>query len=1249
MKWVQPIAQSKGLTVRNFQSDWQNGMVFCAILHDYFPHLIDFNSLNPDNKEQNLQKAFAGFEKVGIPALLDAVDIAVVPEKLSILTYLGHLQSRLGRRSKGSFSMSNGIDEIISLGKSPSAPGSPAQVSSPSLEAPAPVRPVIEPEIPNSHSASQEHLVDSDVGVIGAIETAPLQSLTGHRAVPPGRRQPTRTPSSAVMTGPYVPPPMDSPVGHVTGDEESVSNGVSAEIDASQDTSSSPEEPTEKDFTPTTGSTARHPGGFSLFGTFDPSKNRLLRAPSQAVGSSSSAPDEITSPHSTETITPRAPNVIQEAIDKVKSELESKHLEALRALKLELAASKRDAEEARQALEAEREMAEKFKAQQQALSESQLESRLVEQRKTSDEAYNKLKAEFEAYRGEKTSGLEASRAEFESLLQQHQNLIAAHKQLQDAAAAHEKATSDQQASNQASTASAIATLESQVAQLKEHLEASQKNASQAQELVQASEAKVKGLLEQLDQEREKSSQTLISLQQAENAASLGTSASHAEVSQLKEALERQSKNHETEKRELLSKMEQLEASFVEAKQAQEAEYEAERTKLKRAMEAIDAEKLELQQIHQAAVAERQKAEIALERVQTERSLLESHRTSVGTSEAPNNTLIEAIAATREELATLQKLVETNSATTAIHNDSISSKLATLDQDAQSAKEPIQRASQLANEMVVIRTKLRELDSTTSKLKATTETNVEAFTAAISGLQNSNNQLNERITPTQLEPIISSIVAHKLPSVVRSSTSQLESTINTLSERINSLENENQLLKKQIETVATSSASTTSPTASVSAGLSADEIKALIEVSVANALQQQQQQAPQKMSGRSLPPTPAAHAAPRADGLAAEQARSEDLRREQEEKARAEATLRREQEKALALQEQETQRRDLLRRQLELERQAMLDAQERAQREANMRIEVEKIEEERRMELRAARARAEEEERARMQLLEERARMEQVALETEKARLAKLAQDQADAAAEAARQDQVKREAAAAEAARQEQLNREAAAAETARQEQFNREAAAVEAARQEQLNREASAAEAARQEQLKREADAERIRQEAQREREEAEARTRQAEEAERTRLAQKKKEAEELALSEQLAAAERAKQAQLQKEAEERARIEQDAKRLVAASQPAQSSPGTKKSLFDDVFDFSAPTTKTASPTGKKVSLFDDDDDDDLIFGAKKTSTPSTPAKKKSIFDDDDDDSDPFKPKTDAKKTAAPKSFLDRLTSAFN
>lgn len=42
MKWVQPIAQAKGLSVRNFQSDWQNGYVNVPplLLQEHLSHIL---------------------------------------------------------------------------------------------------------------------------------------------------------------------------------------------------------------------------------------------------------------------------------------------------------------------------------------------------------------------------------------------------------------------------------------------------------------------------------------------------------------------------------------------------------------------------------------------------------------------------------------------------------------------------------------------------------------------------------------------------------------------------------------------------------------------------------------------------------------------------------------------------------------------------------------------------------------------------------------------------------------------------------------------------------------------------------------------------------------------------------------------------------------------------------------------------------------------------------------------------------
>jgi hypothetical protein len=63
-------------------------MVFCALAHAYFPDMINFDSLDPNDNINNCNKAFEVFEKAGIPRLLDGEDIGVTPEKRSIQTYV---------------------------------------------------------------------------------------------------------------------------------------------------------------------------------------------------------------------------------------------------------------------------------------------------------------------------------------------------------------------------------------------------------------------------------------------------------------------------------------------------------------------------------------------------------------------------------------------------------------------------------------------------------------------------------------------------------------------------------------------------------------------------------------------------------------------------------------------------------------------------------------------------------------------------------------------------------------------------------------------------------------------------------------------------------------------------------------------------------------------------------------------------------------------------------------------------------
>jgi Ca2+-binding EF-hand superfamily protein len=77
--------------VQDFHVSFQDGMAFCALIHRHRPDLINFDELNPENKLENLNKAFEiCAEHLDIPKLLDAEDIVNIPrpDERSIMTYV---------------------------------------------------------------------------------------------------------------------------------------------------------------------------------------------------------------------------------------------------------------------------------------------------------------------------------------------------------------------------------------------------------------------------------------------------------------------------------------------------------------------------------------------------------------------------------------------------------------------------------------------------------------------------------------------------------------------------------------------------------------------------------------------------------------------------------------------------------------------------------------------------------------------------------------------------------------------------------------------------------------------------------------------------------------------------------------------------------------------------------------------------------------------------------------------------------
>ena len=90
--WAKKVTKDyNNVNILNMTTSWRNGLGFCAIIHHHYPHLIDYDSLDPDDVFGNNSLAFnVAEQQLGIPALLDPRDMVECEllDRLSILTYL---------------------------------------------------------------------------------------------------------------------------------------------------------------------------------------------------------------------------------------------------------------------------------------------------------------------------------------------------------------------------------------------------------------------------------------------------------------------------------------------------------------------------------------------------------------------------------------------------------------------------------------------------------------------------------------------------------------------------------------------------------------------------------------------------------------------------------------------------------------------------------------------------------------------------------------------------------------------------------------------------------------------------------------------------------------------------------------------------------------------------------------------------------------------------------------------------------
>jgi actinin alpha len=101
--WCKKKTQGyKDVNVKNFSDSWEDGLAFCALIHKHRPDLIDFDSLNKEDRLKNLQLAFDVAEKhLDIPQLLDAQDMVnFKPDEKAVMTYVAYYWKKFASSNK---------------------------------------------------------------------------------------------------------------------------------------------------------------------------------------------------------------------------------------------------------------------------------------------------------------------------------------------------------------------------------------------------------------------------------------------------------------------------------------------------------------------------------------------------------------------------------------------------------------------------------------------------------------------------------------------------------------------------------------------------------------------------------------------------------------------------------------------------------------------------------------------------------------------------------------------------------------------------------------------------------------------------------------------------------------------------------------------------------------------------------------------------------------------------------------------
>ena len=179
LEWVKERVKPYGVQVDDLSESFRDGRAFLALAASYDPSL-NFATLSTSDRIADLNRAFAEFERMGIPPLLEAETVG--SDDPSLVTYLSVIQNELGS------------------GSPPTGP--PAGPSSSSVPVPTPPVPASAQTIP----------VGQDVSIVIGVKNPPaditfqVKDPNGQLLVPMVERLPNdefKITFRPTITGPY--------------------------------------------------------------------------------------------------------------------------------------------------------------------------------------------------------------------------------------------------------------------------------------------------------------------------------------------------------------------------------------------------------------------------------------------------------------------------------------------------------------------------------------------------------------------------------------------------------------------------------------------------------------------------------------------------------------------------------------------------------------------------------------------------------------------------------------------------------------------------------------------------------------------------------------------------------------------------------------------------------------------------------------------------------------------------------------